>query len=161
MFNLNPNNLTEQDKEAIRRYVAEKFAGEKKTRRIIFFILALIIPLFLAGLGFFLANIEGSIFLAWVMPTIGLLLALLMHGLSAGLEGKAGDAELRKQLVQRAQMELFVKRLTGQSLTDELFPEEDAEKPKRQLALSEDGEIVSAEEILESERRAKGKGGAA
>lgn len=158
MFNLNLNNLTEEDKERIRSYVITNFEKEKKARRVVLFVLSIALPVFLAGMGLVIGGSTGEIILAWLMPMLGLFLAIMFHGISLMLETKSGQRQLRAELVKKAQMELFVKRLTDQGLADELFSEEEAEKPKRQLALSDDGEIVSAEEILEAERRAKQKG---
>lgn len=150
------------DYGAIREYVEKHLPRYKVTTKLTLFAVNLILFVVftvitlaaassagvLATIGQDLANLQKTTdpaAVAVILPLIGWLTALILHGVTLLMDTKMAERQMRAQLAMRAM---------GHKLSEAVS--QPAEKPKRGQAmrLSEDGELVPVDE--EAERRAAG-----
>jgi hypothetical protein len=150
--------------DEIRDYVRQNFKRAKQKRRIVLFIVNLVLVVFLAVFAWGLALLSQEWIAAAVMMTAAAGLAVMFHGISSLSETEYGDREIKRQLV----LEARVKRAMG-GLDDSLdqidVSEADMERAKRKrahLTLPDEDEGIDLEalgrpdaELDEQNRRRK------
>lgn len=129
--------------DEIRDYVRTNFKRAKQKRRIVLFIVNLVLVVILGVFAWGLALFSREWIAAAVMMTAAAGLATMFHGISSLSESEYGDREIKRQLV----LEARIKRAMGglDSSLDEIdvseAPEERAKRKRAHLALPGEEEI--------------------
>lgn len=149
---------SDSERAAIREYIDRNLPGAKWRQRIALAgVNGLLFVIFnVVAWGLIIserATVSGEMFAAALMLSIGWGAGLLMHVLSTILEGQAGETQLRKQLALQARIERAVYGTT----VDDLAAPAEKDKPKRDrvMALSDDGEMIPADELDDESRRSR------
>jgi hypothetical protein len=148
--------MDNSEREAIRDYIERNLAGAKWKQRIALAgvngLLFLIFNVIAWGIILSArASISEQAFAGTLMLSIGWGVGLFMHVLSVLLEGKAGETQLRKNLVLQARIERAVYGTTA----DDLYAPAEKDKRKRDqaMALSDDGEMIPVDELQDDTPR--------
>ena len=135
--------------DEIRDYVRQNFQRAKQKRRIILFIVNLVLVVFLTMFAWGLALLSQEWIAAAVMMTAAAGLATMFHGISSLSETQYGDREIKRQLV----LEARIKRATG-GLDDSLdeidvskVSEERAKRKRAHLTLPDEDDEIDLEAL--------------
>jgi hypothetical protein len=129
------------DYRALSQQVDEDVQKQKRMMRVVFFGISTFMLGFFTVLAFgmsgeLLASINpetaDQIRGAMIMLTMGGLMGVLFQGIMLGIDTKAGDASMHEQATARA-LSRELMRLSTEDMA--------AEKPKRQVRLTDDGEL--------------------
>jgi hypothetical protein len=147
------------DNEALRQRVDRAVAREKRTLRIVFFavslimfVLFVIISILMVGMGNIPAELMGPrnspVLGPMIMLGMGWLTSLIFQGILLMMDFGAMDREIRSRAISREINQQLYEQMIG-----------DAEKPKRHLeedaaayTVSDDGELVELDEEIQRKR---------
>lgn len=133
------------DYKAVSKQVDEDVRKQKGTARLIFFLISLFMLIFfsIAGWGMYSSvldsisfDVANTLASALIMLTVGGFMGVLFQGIALGFDTKAGETQMRERATARA-LSSELMRLSQEAA-------EEADKPKREMRLSDDGELVEA-----------------
>jgi hypothetical protein len=131
------------DYQAVSKLVDEDVRKQKATARLVLFIvsLSLFVMFSIFGWGMYStvldtisSDVAGTLGGALTMLMMGGFLGVLFQGILLGMDSKAGESQMREKATARA--------LSNELMRLGTEAAREAEKPKREMQLSDDGELV-------------------
>lgn len=138
------------DYKAVGKQVEEEVLKQKHTVRVVFFIVSLLMVIifgivawgmYSSVLDTISSDVAGTLGGALTMMMMGGIMGVMFQGIALALDNKSGEAQMRERATARA--------LSTELIRFSQEAAEEADKPKREMRLSDDGELMDVEAPIE------------
>jgi hypothetical protein len=138
------------DYKAVGKQVEEEVLKQKRAVRVVFFVVSLLMVLIFGIVGWGMystvldtisSDVAGILGGALTMMMMGGVLGAMFQGIALALDTKSGEAQMRERATARA-LSSELMRLSQEAA-------EEADKPKREMRLSDDGELMDVDAPIE------------